>query len=54
LAFDFSLNGSVFRSVWMNNTLHHISTDTLEILGQLNVTFYGQAAKSEGLFFWIA
>ena len=54
LAFDFSLNGSVFRSVWMNKTLHHIVTDTLEILGQLNVTFYGQAAKSEGLFFWKA
>jgi hypothetical protein len=54
LASDFSLNGSVIRSVWMNNTLHHIVTDTLEIIGQLDVTFYGQAAKSEGLFFWKA
>lgn len=54
LASDYSLNGSVTRSIWMNNTLHHIVTDTLEILGQLNVTFYGQAAKCEGLFFWKA
>jgi hypothetical protein len=54
LASDYTLNGSVIRSAWMNNTLHHIATDTLEVLGQLNVTFYGQAAKSEGLFFWKA
>lgn len=54
LAPGYSLNGSVIRSVWMNNTLHHIVTDTLEVLGQLDISFYGQAARSEGLFFWKA
>lgn len=54
LAYDYSLNGSVLRDVWMNNTMHHIVTDTLDVLGQLTVTFYGQAAKREGSFFWKA
>jgi hypothetical protein len=38
----------------MNNTQHHLTTDTLEILGQLNIIFYGQAVKSEGTFYWKA
>jgi hypothetical protein len=54
LASDYSLNGSVNRAAWMNNTLHHFMTDTLKILDQLHITFYGQAAKSEGRFFWKA
>ena len=54
LAFDYTLNGSVVRTVWMNNTLHHFMTDTLKVLDQLHITFYGQAAKSEGRFFWKA
>jgi len=54
LASDYSLNGSVNRVAWMNNTLHHFITDTLKILDQLHITFYGQAAKSEGRFFWKA
>jgi Domain of unknown function (DUF4440) len=54
LASDYSLNGSVNRVAWMNNTLYHFMTDTLKILDQLHITFYGQAAKSEGRFFWKA
>ena len=54
LASDYSLNGSVIRAAWMNNTLHHFDTDTLKIIDQLRITFYGQAAKSEGRFFWKA
>ncbi len=54
LAPDYSLNGSVFRDVWMNNTMHHIVTDSLAVLGQPTVTVYGQSAKSEGSFFWKA
>ena len=54
LAPGYSLNGAVPRNSWMNNTLHHIVTDTLKIEGPLNITFYGQAAKSEGTFFWKA
>src|SRR5664279_2407010 len=54
LAPEYSLNGSLNRSVWINNTLHHFTTDTLEILGRLNTTFYGNAAKSEGIFYWKA
>jgi Domain of unknown function (DUF4440) len=54
LAPEYSLNGSVNRSVWMNNTLHHFTTDSLEVLGKLIIVFYGQVAKSEGRFFWKA
>jgi hypothetical protein len=54
LATDYSLNGSVSRAAWMNNTLHHFDTDTLKIVDQLRITFCGQAAKSEGRFFWKA
>jgi hypothetical protein len=54
LASDYSLNGSVIRTAWMNNTLHHFETDTLKMLDQLHISFYGQAAKSEGRFFWKA
>ena len=51
---EYSLNGSVNRSLWMNNTLHHLTTDSLEILSPLTITFYGYAVKSEGSFFWKA
>ena len=34
--------------------MHHIVTDTLKTVGGLNIAFYGQAAKSDGLFFWKA
>ena len=54
LAPGYSLNGVVNRSVWMANTLHYLTTDTLEILGALNITFYGQAAKSEATYYWKA
>ena len=54
LAAEYSLNGSVDRGVWINNTLHHFTTDSLAVLGKLNIVFYGQAAKSEGMFFWKA
>ncbi len=54
LASEYSLNGSVNRAIWINNTQHHLTTDTLEILGQLNIIFYGQAVKSEGTFYWKA
>jgi hypothetical protein len=54
LAPDYSLNGSVSRNTWMNNTLHHIATDTLEILNENNFSFYGQAASSAAVFFWKA
>jgi len=51
---EYSLNGSVNRGVWINNTLNHFTTDSLEVLGKLNIVFYGQAARSEGMFFWKA
>jgi hypothetical protein len=51
---EYSLNGSVSRTVWMNNTLHHIITDTLKIVSPLNIAFYGQAVKCEGTYFWKA
>ena len=51
---EYSLNGSVSRDIWMNNTLHHLDTDTLKIVLPLVITFYGQAIKSEGTYFWKA
>jgi len=54
LAPEYSLNGSVNRSIWMNNTMNHFTTDSLAVLGKLNIVFYGQAVKSEGIFFWKA
>jgi hypothetical protein len=51
---EYSLNGSVSRDIWMNNTLHHLDTDTLKIVIPLVITFYGQAIKSEGTYFWKA
>jgi Domain of unknown function (DUF4440) len=54
LASDYSLNGLVNRAIWMSNTFHHIVTDTLKVIGQLHIIFYGQVAKSEGRYFWKA
>lgn len=51
---EYSLNGAVSRDVWMNNTLHHYDTDTLKNISPLVITFYGQAIKSEGTYFWKA
>jgi ketosteroid isomerase-like protein len=54
LAPEYTLNGSAQRSGWMDRTLHHFTTDTLVVLGELNISYYGQAAKSEGFFYWKA
>jgi hypothetical protein len=51
---EFSLNGTIDRSVWLNNTLNHITTDTLAIVSQLNITIYDQVAKTEGVLYWKA
>ena len=49
-----SMSGFTPRNIWINSTLHHFTTDTLETLGQLKITFYGQAVKSEQTLFWKA
>jgi hypothetical protein len=54
LAPNYSLNGMVTRGAWMDNTLHHITTDTLELVGPLEITVYGPMAKSEGTLHWNA
>jgi len=51
---EYTLNGSVNRDNWMNNTMHHFDTDTLMNITPLVITFFGQAAKSEGGYFWKA
>ena len=51
---EYSLNGTVSRDNWMNNTLHHLDTDTLKNVTPLVITFYGLAIKSEGTYFWKA
>lgn len=52
LAPDYSLNGMVLRTAWMDNTLHHLNTDTLEVLGALDITLFDQVAHSEGNIHW--
>jgi hypothetical protein len=54
LARDFTLNGGISRTMWMDRALHHIKTDTLELSDELTVDFYGKAAKSKGNLFWKA
>jgi hypothetical protein len=51
---DFTLNGGISRTMWMDRALHHIKTDTLELSDDLTVDFYGKAAKSKGNLFWKA
>ena len=51
---EYSLNGIVNREIWMNNTLHHFNTDTLRNINTPVITFYGNAVKCEGSFFWKA
>jgi len=51
----YSYNGSsANRMGWLNNTLHRFTTDTAAFLASLNITVYGQAAKSEGTLYWKA
>ena len=51
---EYSLNGMVSREIWMNNTLHHFNTDTLKNISQTVITYYGNAVKCEGSYFWKA
>ena len=54
LAPDYTLNGSVAINNWINNTLHHIVTERLEIIGEQKITIAGDAALSEANFYWLA
>jgi Domain of unknown function (DUF4440) len=54
LAAGFSLNGDVSRSVWMDRTLNHIKTDTLQNVGKVSLRYYGGAVVSKGTVRWKA
>lgn len=51
---DYTLQGSLPRNKWVNNTLHHFLTDSLQIRGEQNIKVYGDAASSEAIFYWKA
>ncbi len=54
LAPGFTLDGDVGRSVWMDRALHHIKTDTLLNVGNIQFEYYGGAVVSKGNLRWKA
>jgi hypothetical protein len=54
LAPGFTHDGDVRRTVWMDRALHHIKTDTLQNIGEINLDYYGGAVVSKGKVRWKA
>ena len=54
LSSEYTLNGSLPRNIWINNTLHNIVTDSLKVVGDQKITVYGDAAISEAIWYWKA
>ena len=54
LASDFTLNGDITRGVWLDRVLHHIKTDTLQNVGNIQFEYYGGAVLSKGNVRWKA
>ena len=54
LAPGFTLDGEVRRSVWMDRALHHIKTDTLRNVGNIQFKYYGSVVVSKGSVRWKA
>ncbi len=52
LAPCYTLNGMVERKTWITNTLQHLATDTLEVLGKMSITVFDNSARSEGTIHW--
>lgn len=51
---DYTINGFFPLQPWMENTLHHYTTDSLEILGDQKITVYDGIASSEAYWYWKA
>ena len=51
---DYSLQGSLPRNKWINNTLHHFSTEILQVEGEQIIFVFGDAALSQATFYWKA
>lgn len=54
LAPEFTLNGALPRSVWINNTLHRLNTTVLETIGKESISIYGQSAICTSILRWKA
>jgi hypothetical protein len=51
---EFTLNGNLPRMIWMNNTLHHISTASIKTIGEPVVTIYDGSAIVTSILYWKA
>jgi hypothetical protein len=54
LAPEFTLNGDLPRSEWMNNTLHRLETSALKNVEEPTITIYGLSAVSTSTIYWKA
>jgi hypothetical protein len=54
LAPGFTLNGNVSRAAWMERTLHHIKTDSLQNLGIMSLDYHDGTVVSKGSLHWKA
>ena len=54
LAPEFTLQGSLPRGKWITNTLHHFSTESLQIKEEQSISVFGDAAQSQATFYWKA
>ncbi|ESU27132.1 hypothetical protein FLJC2902T_22410 [Flavobacterium limnosediminis JC2902] len=50
LAPDFTLNGSLPRNIWMDNTLHHIKTSELKMIQEPKITVYDDMVVCEAIW----
>jgi ketosteroid isomerase-like protein len=51
---DYTINGTFPLKDWLNNTLHHFTTDSLQTLGEQKITIYGDIASAEAPWYWKA
>ena len=51
---DYTINGTFPLKDWMNNVLHHLTTDSLQILSEQKITVFEDIASSEALWYWKA
>jgi ketosteroid isomerase-like protein len=50
MAPEFTLNVSLPRKVWMNNTLHHLKTEQLKMIKEPKVTVYNDVIICEAVW----
>jgi hypothetical protein len=51
---EFTLNGGLPRTMWMNNTLHHLTTSSLKHSAEPQISVYGNSAIATSTLYWKA